>query len=294
MAVRSITTEEEFRQLIVESASNNQALTVIDFTATWCGPCQVIKPVFASLAAKYQNEGVVCVTVDVDQLQGVAQAMGVTAMPTFLFFKAANKVAELKGANPQQLEALMVQHKGTSASSGASSAAAGPVPGHSNLAEFMTLNQVECLNQSTSSNIKAVFNGAGAGHVESDCDEQLIFSIPFNQNVKLHSIQITPSASMDQAPKTIKTFINLPHTPSFEEAESAVAVETLTLTANDFKQGAVIPLRFVKYQSVHSIQIFVVDNQGGGDVTALKSLALYGSPVETTKMGDLKKMGHDH
>lgn len=104
--------------------------------------------------------------------------------PTFQFFKASKKVAELKGANPTQLEALIKQHQGpvddASESGSSSGSVAGLVPGHNDLTDQVTLNQVDCLNQQ---NVKNVRNALKTDEtfLESDVDEQLIISVPFNQ-----------------------------------------------------------------------------------------------------------------
>lgn len=55
-------------------------------------------------------------------------------------------------------------------------------------------------------------------------------------------------------------------------------------------EGTPIPLRFVKFQNVLNIQIFIKDNQVGSDVTRLDHLAFYGSPINTTNMGDFKRV----
>ncbi len=53
--------------------------------------------------------------------------------------------------------------------------------------------QLECLNQNDSRTVQNVFKN-GDGYLESDCDEQLIINIPFNQAVKLHSLTIKAPA----------------------------------------------------------------------------------------------------
>ena len=83
-------------------------LTVVDFFAEWCGPCKNIAPFIDQLAAKYPH--VAFVKVDVDQQQDIAQQQGVKAMPTFKFFVAGQMVDEMRGANPQGLEAKVTQH----------------------------------------------------------------------------------------------------------------------------------------------------------------------------------------
>ncbi|KAJ3060315.1 Thioredoxin-like protein 1, partial [Quaeritorhiza haematococci] len=224
--------------------------------------------------------------VDVDQLQETAQQAGVTAMPTFQFFKAGSKIAEMKGANPQDLERLIKEHQGPADTESSVPAALG---GHSDLTEYITLNQLDCLNQQDSHTVRSIFTKDEATFLESDVDEQLIISIPFNQTVKLHSIRIVAPA--DKAPQTIKTYVNRPNTLSFDETDSVQETECLNLTAKDYEEGAIIPLRYVKYQNVHTLQLFIADNLGGEETTVIKQLIIYGSPVETTQMKDFKKIG---
>lgn len=57
------------------------AQIVVDFSATWCGPCKMISPFFEELSLKYPN--LVFLKVDVDACQGVAAECGIAAMPTF-------------------------------------------------------------------------------------------------------------------------------------------------------------------------------------------------------------------
>lgn len=57
------------------------------------------------------------------------------------------------------------------------------------LKDFIQNNQVECLNESTAHTKAALFTDDGS-YLESDCDEQLLITIPFNQNVKIHSVRI--------------------------------------------------------------------------------------------------------
>lgn len=64
------------------------------------------------------------------------------------------------------------------------------------LKDFIQNNQVECLNESAAHTKAALFTDDGS-YLESDCDEQLLITIPFNQNVKIHSVRIkAPSDGM--------------------------------------------------------------------------------------------------
>merc|ERR1712063_128446 len=92
--VKELKTKAEFD---AELAEAGEKLVVVDFTATWCPPCQMIKPKFHELAEK---EGeVVFVAVDVDENAETAEACGITCMPTFLFYKGGERKDELQGAN---------------------------------------------------------------------------------------------------------------------------------------------------------------------------------------------------
>lgn len=54
--------------------------------------------------------------------------------------------------------------------------------------------------------------------------------------------------------------------------------------------GNPIPLKFVKFQNVQNIQLFIIDNQIGDEVTQIDHLAFYGSPICTTNMGEFKRV----
>jgi thioredoxin 1 len=78
-----------------------QPLVIIDFTATWCGPCKMIAPIYEKLSQEFPS--VVFTKIDVDANEEATAECGVQAMPTFQFYKGGQKVGELQGANESGL-----------------------------------------------------------------------------------------------------------------------------------------------------------------------------------------------
>ncbi|KAJ1462096.1 thioredoxin-like protein, partial [Pelagophyceae sp. CCMP2097] len=96
-AVQHPTSLAELTSLVNDPAK----LVIVDFGATWCGPCQRIAPLYASLAA--EMPGVVFVKVDVDEIEDAAAAFDVQALPTFVLFRDGEEVARFSGASEETL-----------------------------------------------------------------------------------------------------------------------------------------------------------------------------------------------
>ncbi|XP_068751689.1 peptide-N(4)-(N-acetyl-beta-glucosaminyl)asparagine amidase-like [Montipora capricornis] len=91
--------DSKFQQYI-DVAGNR--LVVVDFSASWCGPCRMMAPIFAQLSVKYS--AAIFLTVDTDQCKMTAKINGIRMMPTFFFYKNRKKVDEMLGADPTGLE----------------------------------------------------------------------------------------------------------------------------------------------------------------------------------------------
>jgi thioredoxin 1 len=84
-----------FSQHVLES----DVPVLVDFSATWCGPCKLLEPVVHELADTYAGRARV-VTVDIDRSPELASSFGVTAVPTLLFFKGGEVVDQAIGLTP--------------------------------------------------------------------------------------------------------------------------------------------------------------------------------------------------
>jgi len=146
----------------------------------------------------------------------------------------------------------------------------------------------ECLNMSDDHPLENCLLDNGS-FLKSDCDEQLILSLAFNQVVKVQSLKIkAPSSS---GPKTLRIFKNQPRTLDFGQAESFESIQDVDLSTDQLKGEKDVTLKFVKFQDVQNIQLFVKDNQNDEEVTEIEYLEIFGSPVATTNMKELKKKG---
>lgn len=100
-AVLEPTTLSDVEGILLKASAEGK-LVVIDFSATWCGPCKMIAPLFKELSE--DNPNVVFLKVDVDENPDTAAKYGVSAMPTFVFIKKGEVVDRLMGANPAALK----------------------------------------------------------------------------------------------------------------------------------------------------------------------------------------------
>jgi len=221
--------------------------------------------------------------VDVDQCQGTAQEQGVSAMPTFIFYRNKVKLDLMRGADASQLEEKIKKWYSDEEGDDGDS----PVKGHMDLNTFINKAGSECLNESDDHTFEHALSSKG-GFLESDCDEQIIMNIGFNQALKLHSMKM--NCTTENGPKTVKLFINQPHTLDFDSATSMEPLQLIELSKEDLKEGSIVPLKYVKLQNVMSVTLFVKDNQSGDETTRIDHLSLIGSPVGTTNMSEFKRV----
>lgn len=129
--------------------NNNDRLILVDFYATWCGPCKRMAPIIKELEAEYPN--VDFYKIDVDKNK-VDDALGVSAMPTYLFIKNSSNLEQIEGAmSKEKMKSLLDKHLGGSYSS---NVAYDATKNHGNYDEFsdMVINEIK----NSSSNLNSL------------------------------------------------------------------------------------------------------------------------------------------
>ena len=84
-----------------DEVESHDGVAMVDFWATWCGPCLAIAPAIEEIAKDYQGKLKV-VKVNIDDNPNVAAKFGIRGIPTLLFFKGGEVVRQVVGAQPKK------------------------------------------------------------------------------------------------------------------------------------------------------------------------------------------------
>merc|ERR1712087_693958 len=103
---KELKTLAEYQEII-----KSDKLVVIDFTATWCPPCQFIAPKFKELANRAEHANVEFCKIDVDANSQASEKAGIQCMPTFQYYKGGSMIDKLEGADFDTLVAKVQKHK---------------------------------------------------------------------------------------------------------------------------------------------------------------------------------------
>ena len=95
-------TNENFNEVI-----NGELPVLVDFWATWCGPCRMIAPFVEQLADEYEGK-VAFMKVNVDEQPELCEKYRVSSIPNLILFKDGDVVEQSAGARPKALIAAMI------------------------------------------------------------------------------------------------------------------------------------------------------------------------------------------
>lgn len=104
MPVYSVKNVQEFSAFLY---NQDHKPVIVDFSATWCGPCRTIAPVYVKYSDMAETQNIIFLKVDVDEAADVAELCNISSMPTFQAFIDGQKKFEFSGANIKNLEAMI-------------------------------------------------------------------------------------------------------------------------------------------------------------------------------------------
>ena len=94
----NVVTDNTFQQQVIEASKEKPVL--VDFWATWCGPCKMLSPLVEELAGE-RSEQLNVAKIDVDENQAVSSQFGIMSIPTLILFKDGQPVKQLIGYMPK-------------------------------------------------------------------------------------------------------------------------------------------------------------------------------------------------
>lgn len=93
--------ESKQRGAVLKKIVINGKPTIIDFSAVWCGPCKMMKPIFEQLASEYGDK-INFVSIDIDENPDIANKYQIQSIPTFVFLDEDGREANrINGAVPE-------------------------------------------------------------------------------------------------------------------------------------------------------------------------------------------------
>lgn len=175
---------------------------------------------------------------------------------------------------------------------GMDAAAAPPSDALVDLVDKIEKSECYARNESSRYPMTNLFIGDARLGCQSDADEELIVHVVFQEFVKLKSLQLTEFLPLqpEMRPTRVHLYVNR-NNLGFEDIQDVEPTQTLDLTAADLAENAdPLELKYVLFQRVKSVTLFVEEN-AGGDVSALGGIKFMGRTVATTNMKDFKKQG---
>jgi len=164
------------------------------------------------------------------------------------------------------------------------------------LSTLIDTTKANSLNNKAGTYLKSILSPSSEGMLfsDDDVDHEMILVLPFREKVKIRGIRLIcrspPSTSTTDVSgvKDIKLFINQPNY-SFDDCSSNLPSQSLSFTPKQIQDGIEVPLKFVKFQSVDSLTVFIQSNQSDSAVSFLNGIDLIGCSTIGLDMNKIQK-----
>jgi len=161
------------------------------------------------------------------------------------------------------------------------------------LKDLIDVGKSTVLNNDTATELKSILKTDGVLKSDADTDAQLLLYITFREAVKIRGISFAVDAKAnasanESGPKTVKVFVDR-SAFDFSEAASLPPTQTFVLAPSDF-DGREKLTQFVKFQSVHTLTVFIESNQRNTAVTVLNRLSFIGTANAGMRVSEIKKI----
>jgi putative thioredoxin len=208
--------EQNFVAQVIEAS--HQQPVMVDFWATWCGPCQTLIPLLEQLAAEYDG-GFILAKVDVDQNQQLASQFGVRSVPTVKIVKDGQIVDEFTGVIPDtEVRAKLDQHISNESNNKLDEANALYAQGETEQA--ITIMQQVILDEPNNHPARIIFANLLVNEKRYDDARQLIDSLPDEEKNKAEVRALIAQMEMSNALRDAPSIDDLQQRIAKDETDS--------------------------------------------------------------------------
>ena len=145
------------------------------------------------------------------------------------------------------------------------------------LNSIVNMKGIDCLNQKKGCGVQNLFDSNDKKFLESDADEQLIITIPFQSAVNITAL-IFKATDKFKCPREIRLFSKTGTAIDFDNAEDMDPIQTIDLEPEQAVKGMAVPLQIVKFKNVNCLTLYVVNNYGAA-TSMINHLNIIGKPI---------------